>query len=83
MILWSRHLEAITGEPVGETSEKITMRLSELRQLVADEVGNDEIKGLDAFSTLVEAKGILVGWVERLQNVEFNPSEELERRLAA
>jgi hypothetical protein len=82
MILWSKQLEAITGESMGETSEKIAMRLNELRQLVADELGDEEIKSIDVSSPFAEARSVLFGWVERLQGVEFNPGEELEKRLA-
>ena len=83
MILWSKQLEAITGEPLGETSDKIAMRLNELRQLVVEETGDEETKGIDVSSPFVESRRILFEWVEMLQNVEFIPGEELERRLSA
>jgi hypothetical protein len=83
MILWSKQLEAVTGEPIGETSDKVVMRLNELRQWVVEETGNEEIKSIDISLPFSESRQILFGWVEMLENVEFNPGEELEKRLAA
>jgi len=83
LVIWNRELEGITGEAFTEDSEKIKRRLQELRHLLVEETGNEEIPLLDLSMPIYDAKILLYEWVEMLQLVEFDPSEELERRLAA
>ena len=72
----------LTGEFSGESVENSEMRLQELGKLVHAEIGKDE-KQLTNGQEYSENHRILFEWVEALQNVEFEPGEELEKRLAA
>jgi len=83
LIIWNKELEGITGEAFTEDSEKIKRRFQELRHLLVDETGNEEIPLLELSMPIYDAKISLYEWVEMLQSVEFEPGEELERRLSA
>ena len=83
LIIWNKELEGVTGEAYTEDSEKIKRRFEELRRLLVDEMGNEEIQLLDLSMPSYDAKILLYEWVEMLQSVEFEPGEELERRLSA
>lgn len=82
MSFWGRRLESLTGEFSGESLDNSEMRLQELGKLVHAEIGEDE-KQLTNSQEFNENHRILFEWVEALQNVEFEPGEELEKRLAA
>jgi len=82
MSFWGRRLEALTGEFSGESVENSEMRLQELGKLVHGEIGKDD-KQLTNGQEYIENHRILFEWVEALQNVEFEPGEELEKRLAS
>ncbi|MCW4013191.1 MAG: hypothetical protein NWF07_09410 [Candidatus Bathyarchaeota archaeon] len=79
---WGRHLESLTGAFSGESVENSEIRLQELGKLVHKEIGEDD-KQLTTSQEYSENHRILFEWVEALQNVEFEPSEELEKRLAS
>ena len=81
MTLWSRELAEITGENLLEDSETIERRFTELRRLVAEDTGDEELEEIDSKS-LQASRLLLFEWIEKLENVEFTPGEELERRLA-
>ena len=83
MTLWSCELERITGEVLSEDSEKIDRRFLELKRLVSQETGDIEMSGIDLGATLYDSRILLYEWVEALQNVGFEPGDELEKRLAA
>ena len=82
MSFWGRRLEALTGEFSGESVENSEMRLQELGKLVHAEIGKDD-KQLTNGQEYSDNYRILFEWVEALQNVEFEPGEELEKRLAS
>lgn len=82
MSFWGRRLEELTGEFSGESVENSEMRLQELSKLVHTEIGKDD-KQLTTGQEYSENHRILFEWVEALQNVEFEPDEELEKRLTA
>jgi hypothetical protein len=83
MVLWNRRLEALTGVSMGEEPDKDELRFLELRKLVVQETGDEETESIDLFSRFSDLRIILYEWVEGLQNVGFEPGEELERRLVA
>ena len=83
LITWNKELEGVTGEGVTEDIDRIKRRFQELRHLLVDETGNEEIPLLDLSMPIYDTKILLYEWVEMLQSVEFEPGEELERRLAA
>jgi hypothetical protein len=82
MSFWGRRLEELTGKFSGESVDNSEMRLQELGKLVHAEIGKDD-KQLATGQGYSENHRILFEWVEALQKVEFEPGEELEKRLTA
>lgn len=83
LMLWNKELEGISGEAFNEDRDRIERRFQELRRLLVEDTGDTEIPLLDISMPIREAKILIYEWVEMLQLVDFDPSEELERRLAA
>ena len=83
LMLWNKGLEGITGEAYNEDRDRIERRFHELRRLLVEETSNEEIPLLDLSMPVRDAKVMLFEWVEMLQLVDFEPGEELEKRLAA
>ena len=83
LMLWNKELEGITGEAYNEDRDRIERRFHELRRLLVEETSNEEIPLLDISKPVRDAKIMLYEWVEMLQLVDFEPGEELEKRLAA
>ena len=81
MSFWGRHLEELTGAFSGESVDNAEMRLQELSKLVHAEIGEDD-EQLTTSQEYSMNHRVLFEWVEALQNVEFDPGEELEKRLA-
>jgi len=82
LMLWNKELEGITGEVFNEDRDRIERRFHELRRLLVEDTGNTEILLLDISMPIRDTKILLFEWVEMLQSVEFEPGEELEKRLA-
>ncbi len=82
MTLWSRELAEITGENLSEDSETVDRRFHELRRIVAQDTGDEGLEEIDPVN-LQASRLQLFEWIVKLETVEFDPGEELERRLAA